>query len=110
MAAEAAEAAAAQGSFWEMHELLLGHQDELTPDDLTRYAQELGLDVERFWDDVRTHEHAPHVADDVAGADASGVAGTPTFFVNGRRHSGAYDIDTLTATVRTAAKMLPVPA
>jgi protein-disulfide isomerase len=110
MAAEAAEAAAAQGSFWEMHELLLGHQDELAPDDLTRYAEELGLDVERFWDDVRTHEHAPRVTDDVAGADASGVAGTPTFFVNGRRHSGAYDIDTLTATVRTAAKMAPVPA
>ena len=65
MAAEAAEAAAAQGAFWEMHDKLLDHQDELTPPDLGRYAEELGLDVERFWDELRRREHAARVAEDV---------------------------------------------
>jgi Na+/H+ antiporter NhaA len=102
MAAEAAEAAAAQGAFWGMHDKLLEHQDELAPPDLTRYAEELDLDVERFWDDLRDRVHAPRIAEDVGSADASGVAGTPTFFINGRRHHGAYDIDTLTAAVRAA--------
>jgi Na+/H+ antiporter NhaA len=104
MAAEAAEAAAAQGAFWEMHDTLLAQQDDLTPPDLTGYAQELGLDVERFWDELRRREHAPRVAADVATADASGVAGTPSFFINGRRHQGAYDIATLTAAVEAARK------
>ena len=102
MAAEAAEAAAAQDAFWGMHDKLLEHQDELSPPDLTRYAEELDLDVERFWDDLRERVHAPRIAEDVGSADASGVAGTPTFFINGKRHHGAYDIDTLTATVRAA--------
>jgi protein-disulfide isomerase len=102
MAAEATEAAAAQGAFWEMHDILLQHQDELLPSDLTRYAQELGLDVDRFVDDLRRRSHAARVADDVATADASGVAGTPTFFINGRRHQGAYDVATLTAAVESA--------
>jgi protein-disulfide isomerase len=102
MAAEAAEAAGAQGKFWEMHDLLLDHQDALNPPALHRYADELGIDVDRFWEDVRTREYAPHVAEDVRTADESGVAGTPTFFINGRRHSGAYDIDTLNTAVRRA--------
>jgi Na+/H+ antiporter NhaA len=103
MAAEAAEAAAAQGRFWQMHDTLLDHQDELTPPDLGRYAKDLDLDTERFWDELRRREHAERVAEDVASADASGVAGTPSFFINGRRHQGAYDVDTLTAAVRLAA-------
>ncbi|MFL5820955.1 MAG: Na+/H+ antiporter NhaA [Solirubrobacteraceae bacterium] len=102
MAAEGAEAAAAQDAFWPMHDKLLDHQDELMASDLRRYAQELGLDVERFWEELRRREHAPRVAEDVSTADASGVAGTPTFFINGRRHQGAYDIDTLTQSVRRA--------
>jgi Na+/H+ antiporter NhaA len=102
MAAEAAEAAGAQGAFWGFHDKLLDHQDELMAPDLGRDAEELGLDVERFWDEVRRHEHAPRVAEDVASADASGVAGTPTFFINGRRHQGAYDIETLTDAVQKA--------
>jgi Na+/H+ antiporter NhaA len=105
MAAEAAEAAGAQGAFWEMNDLLLQHQDALTDDDLTRYAQQLDLDVERFWDELRRRRYADRVAEDVASADASGVAGTPTFFINGRRHQGAYDIDTLTDAVSTARRM-----
>ncbi|MFL5826316.1 MAG: Na+/H+ antiporter NhaA [Thermoleophilaceae bacterium] len=102
MAAEASEAAAAQGAFWQMNDKLLTHQDDLSPKDLGRYAEELGLDVDRFWEDVRRHEFAERVDDDVASADASGVAGTPSFFINGRRHQGAYDVDTLTSAVRAA--------
>jgi Na+/H+ antiporter NhaA len=102
MAAEAAEAAGAQGAFWEMNDRLLQHQDQLTPADLRRHAEELDLDVDRFWDDLRRREYAERVADDVASADASGVAGTPGFFINGRRHQGSYDIETLTSAVRRA--------
>jgi protein-disulfide isomerase len=102
MAAEAAEAAAAQGAFWEMHDKLLAHQDELAPPHIRRYADELGLDTDRFWDEIRRRRYADRVGDDVASADASGVAGTPSFFINGRRHQGAYDVATLTAAVRGA--------
>ena len=104
IAAEAAEAAAAQGSFWEMHDALLAHQDELEPADLNRYARQIGLDMDRFWDEIRGRKHAERIAEDVDSADASGVAGTPSFFINGRRYEGAYDIQTLTAAVRTAAR------
>jgi Na+/H+ antiporter NhaA len=109
MAAEATEAAASQGAFWDLHDKLLTHQDELMAPDLGRYAEELGLDVERFWDDLRRREHAPRVADDVASADASGVAGTPTFFINGRRHYGAYNIETLTDAVQRAKRRARLP-
>jgi Na+/H+ antiporter NhaA len=102
LAAEAVEAAAAQGKFWEMYDALLSHQDSLTPQGISAIAHDLDLDVERFWAEIRRHEYAPRVAEDVASADASGVSGTPTFFINGRRHQGAYDIDTLTASVRAA--------
>jgi Na+/H+ antiporter NhaA len=102
LAAEAAEAAAAQDAFWEMHDLLLEHQDALRPNDLIAYAEQLGLDVERFTNDLREHAGAARVADDVDSADLSGVSGTPTFFINGRRHYGAYDIATLAAAVRAA--------
>ncbi len=102
LAAEAAEAAGDQGAFWEMHDLLLDHQDALRPSDLIGYAEQLGLDVERFADDLREHAGAARVAEDVDGADLSGVSGTPTFFVNGRRHHGAYDIAVLSAAVRAA--------
>jgi protein-disulfide isomerase len=101
-AAEASEAAAAQGKFWEMHDLLLAHQDALQWKDLVRYAEQLGLDVERFRDELRRRVHAPRVTEDVADADASQVTGTPTFFIDGRRHHGAYDIATLEAAIRAA--------
>jgi len=102
LAAEAAEAAGAQGAFWPMHDLLLDHQDALTGRDLVGYAQQLGLDVNRFRDDLRRHSGAGRIAEDVDSADLSGVSGTPTFFINGRRHHGAYDIGTLSAAVRAA--------
>lgn len=102
LAAEAAEAAAAQGNFWEMHDLLFAHQDALAPVDLVRYAEELGLDVERFRSELRRRAYAPRVAEDVTTADESGVSGTPTFFINGKRHHGAYDEASLAAAVRSA--------
>ena len=77
-------------------------QDELRPMHLRHYAEEIGLDLDRFREDLRRREHLPRIAEDVASADESGVAGTPSFFINGRRHSGAYDIDTLGAAVRAA--------
>jgi protein-disulfide isomerase len=110
LAAEASEAAAAQGAFWELHDLLLDHQDALTPTALMRYARELGLDVDRFVDDLEKHAGAARVAEDVDGADLSNVSGTPTFFINGRRHYGAYDIDTLTQVVRVARARVAVAA
>ncbi len=102
LAAEASEAAAAQGRFWDMYDTLLSHQDELTPRDLARHAAELGLDVERFRDELRRRDYASRISEDVASADESGVSGTPTFFINGRRHYGVYDLDTLTEAVRAA--------
>jgi len=102
MAAEAAEAAGAQGKLWEMHDRLLDHQDALTARDLLRHAEELGLDVERFGDELRRHEHAGRVAQDVDSADLSSVSGTPTFFINDLRHHGAYDIASLTEAVQAA--------
>jgi Na+/H+ antiporter NhaA/predicted DsbA family dithiol-disulfide isomerase len=104
MAAEATEAAGAQGAFWPMHDKLLTSQDELTARDLKRHAEDLGLDVERFWDELRRREYAERVSEDVASADTSGVAGTPSFFINGRRHQGAYDVDTLSGAVRAARR------
>jgi protein-disulfide isomerase len=102
LAAEASEAAATQAAFWEMHDLLFDHQDALEPSDLMGYAEQLGLDIERFTKDVREHEGAAQIAEDVDSADLSAVSGTPTFFVNGRRHYGAYDVDTLSRAVRAA--------
>jgi Na+/H+ antiporter NhaA len=102
LAAEAAEAAARQGKFWEMHDLLFEHQDALQPKYLMRYAAALGLDLERFRDDLHEHVGAARIAEDVDSADLSGVSGTPTFFINGRRHHGAFDIAALSKAVRAA--------
>jgi protein-disulfide isomerase len=102
LAAEAAEAAADQGAFWAMHDLLYHHQDALRFADFVTYAEKLELDVERFTERLRERAGAIRVAEDVDGADLSGVSGTPTFFVNGRRHYGAYDIASLSAAVTAA--------
>jgi protein-disulfide isomerase len=102
LAAEAAEAAGRQDRFWELYDLLLANQDALEPADVLAYAERVGLDLDRFTEDLRTHAGASHVAEDVDSADLSGVSGTPTFFINGRRHYGAYDIATLSSAVRVA--------
>jgi Na+/H+ antiporter NhaA len=102
LAAEAAEAAGAQDRFWELHDKLLAHQDHLKVNDLLRYAEELGLDADRFHDDVINHRYLQRITDDLDSADLSGVSGTPTFFINGRRHYGAYDIATLKQAVKIA--------
>jgi Na+/H+ antiporter NhaA len=102
LAAEAAEAAADQGAFWPMHDLLLSRQDHLLGSDLIRYAEELDLNTTRFRDYLRKRAGAARVAEDTDTADLSGVSGTPTFFINGRRHYGSYDIGALTEAVRTA--------
>jgi Na+/H+ antiporter NhaA len=102
IAAEAAEAAAAQNAFWEMHDLLLANQDKLQAADLLGYADQLGLDQQRFHEDIKRHVAAARVAQDVETADLSGVSGTPTFFINGQRHYGAYDVATLTQAIKTA--------
>ncbi|HET7856636.1 MAG TPA: Na+/H+ antiporter NhaA [Gaiellaceae bacterium] len=101
-AQQAAEAASDQDAFWEMHDLLLANQDALTLDDLIGYAERLELDVERFQNDLTEHVASARVAEDVDSADLSGVSGTPTFLINGRRHFGAYDIATLSTAVRAA--------
>src|SRR5262249_15936696 len=96
IAAEAAEASAEQGPFWEMPAAPPEHRAAPRPRALVRYATELGLDADRFAENLRRHLGAARLAEDVDGADLSNVSGTPTFFINGRRHQGAYDIDTLT--------------
>ena len=110
LAAEAAEAAADQGAFWEMHDKLFEHQDALESEDLVGYARELGLDPDRFSEYLDDRRGAGRVADDVDGADLSGVSGTPTFFINGRRHYGAYDIETLSDAVRATGARARVAA
>jgi protein-disulfide isomerase len=102
LAAEAAEAAGAQGAFWPMHDLLFAHQDALGPADLVSYAEDLDLDTDRFRDELEQGVHQTRIAQDVESADVSGVSGTPTFFINGRRHYGAFDLDTLKRAIRTA--------
>ncbi|HEY7050185.1 MAG TPA: Na+/H+ antiporter NhaA [Jatrophihabitantaceae bacterium] len=112
LAATAAEAAHKQGAFWEMHDLLLANQDALELEDLTGYAAALGLDVDRFAADINRNVGSARIAEDVDSAELSGVSGTPTFFINGKRHQGAYDIQTLTAAVHLARARaeLRVPA
>ena len=99
-AAEAAEAAAAQGRFWEMHDLLFENQDRLGLRDLIGYAGALDLDLERFVTDLRGHAYAGRLREDFLSGVRSGVNGTPTFFVNGVRHDGGYDVEALLEALR----------
>lgn len=103
-AAQAAEAAARQAepSFWAMHETLFERQNALEEPDLRRYAAELGLDVDRFEQDRHGRTVAGRVDRDLASGKRSGVAGTPTFFINGVRHDGPYDTPSLRGAIRAA--------
>jgi protein-disulfide isomerase len=102
-AAEAAEAAGAQGKFWEMHDFLYEHQSKLDDRHLLDYAAQIGLDTARFAGDLETHAFAERVREDVRGGIRSGVNGTPTFFINGTRHDGPWDLETLTRAILDAA-------
>ena len=101
-AAEAAEAAGAQGKFWEMHDSLYEHQQALADRDLQEYAEAIGLDVEWWVSEMEVQAHAERVRSDFMSGVRSGVNGTPTFFINGRRHNGSYDTDTLMAAIEAA--------
>ena len=102
-AAEAAESAAAQDRFWEMHDHLFENQRRLHRSDLLRYARELGLDVERFTADLTGHAYESRVRSDFLSGVRSGVNGTPTFYVNGVRHDDSYDSATLLGALQQAA-------
>jgi protein-disulfide isomerase len=102
-AAEAAEAAGAQGKFWQMHDLLYENQEQLDAPYLLGYAKALGLDVARLSGDLVTHVHAPKVREDFMSGVRSGVNGTPTFYINGVRHDGSWDAVSLLDALRSAA-------
>lgn len=95
LAAEASEAAAAQGRFWEYHDALFPLQPKLSRETMLQVGRDLGLDVERMEGEIDSGAHRDRVARDVASAEASGATGTPTFFVNGERFFGAYDASSL---------------
>lgn len=102
LAAEAAEAASAQGRFWDMHDALLSHQERLTVRDLLAEADALGLDHDRFKADLRKRHGSDRIAEDVESADLGGVSGTPSFFINGHRYQDAYDLASLSRAVKLA--------
>lgn len=101
LAAEAAEAASAQGRFWQMHDHLYEHQQHLDIKDLDLYAEALGLDVQSFDHDLAEHTYAQRVHDDFMSGVRSGVNGTPTFFINGVRHDGSYQLEPLLKALRS---------
>jgi protein-disulfide isomerase len=102
-AAEAAEAAGAQGKFWEMHDVLYENQQRLEPPHLIAYAEELELDTERFASELAQRAYAQRVMEDFVSGARSGVHGTPTFFINGVRHDSSWDLPHLLAAVERAA-------
>ena len=104
LAAEVAEAAGAQGKFWPMHDLIYENQDLLSPALLTRLGQRLGLDMQRFTDDVESHRFLSKVKEDFMSAVRSGSAGTPSFFVNGEPYEGSFDDESLIEALRFAAQ------
>ncbi len=101
-AAEAAEAAGAQERFWPMHDMLFEHQDALEADDLAAYAEALGLDVPRFVTELADGIYRPRVREDFLSGVRSGVNGTPSFYVNGIRHDGAPDLQSLLWSIQHA--------
>jgi protein-disulfide isomerase len=99
-AADSAEASGAQQRFWAMHDTLFEHQDALEAEDLLAYAQTIGLDVLRFVRELADGKHRPRVREDFLSGVRSGVNGTPTFYVNGVRHEGPADLQSLLWTIQ----------
>jgi NhaA family Na+:H+ antiporter len=102
-AAEAAEAAAARGAFWPMHDQLYGSRDRLSLDDLANHAEAIGVDAQAVRDELASHIHAPRVARDEESARRIGITGTPAFFVNGTLHAGAFDAGSLIEALQASA-------
>jgi protein-disulfide isomerase len=102
VAAQAAEAAAAQGKFWDMHNMLYEHQDELAETGLTKWAVKIGLELYRFGADLSSERFAPRVKADYDGGVKSGVKGTPAFFINGERYRGGLSTPELLAAIQSA--------
>ena len=100
-AAEAAECAGAQNRFWEMHDILYEHQQALEDEDLESYAELLKLDIPSFQGDFFNHSFADRVREDFLSGIRSGVNGTPTFYINGRRYNDSWDGETITASLRS---------
>jgi protein-disulfide isomerase len=103
IAAEASEAAAAQGRFWDMYALLFTHQRALERDDLVGYAQRLGLDVERFARELDEHAYADTVRLQAEGGRLLGATGTPSFYIDGRPYTGPYEPDDLAVALGATA-------
>ena len=103
VAAQAAEAAAAQGKFWEMHDALYVHQDELAEADLSRYALQIGLEIYRFQSDLSSERFAARVREDFRGGVRSGVNGTPTFFINELRYNGPHELEPMLEALEGAS-------
>jgi protein-disulfide isomerase len=103
-AAEAAEAAAVQNRFWEMHDYLYEHQQALDDKYLEKYAENLGLNLAKFNIDMSSHVHAGRIREDFLSGVRSGVNGTPTFYINEIRYDGSFDLETLLKTLRSAIK------
>jgi protein-disulfide isomerase len=101
-AAEAAEAAAVQGKFWEMHDYLFEHQQALDDAHLVHYAVALHLDEETFKREMTTHVYTNRVREDFLSGVRSGVNGTPTFYIDGVRHDASYALETLLAAIEAA--------
>ena len=99
-AAEAAEAAAAQNKFWQMHDYLFEHQKALDDDHLLQYAQKIELDIHKFKDDVSRHVYALLIEESLKDGIDSGVEGTPTFFINGVRYEDSFDLKTFSETIQ----------
>ena len=103
-AAEIAEAAAAQGKFWEMFDMLYQNQRHLSDANLMQYAREIGLDTQRVEREMQNEAYTKRVEEDVEGGDASGLEGTPTFYINGQYYEGAYNVDAIQEALEQAAK------
>jgi protein-disulfide isomerase len=102
-AAEAAEAAGAQGKFWQMYGMLFEHQDALEDADLVRYAKALQLDGKRFASELASEAHVERIREHIRSGIRSGVNGTPTFFINGVRYDGSWEAPDLLAALEAAA-------